>query len=416
MTQQQDKACGADIHKDFLVACILSRDGSKVIDKFDMTFEGILSFTEWLKANGCKKVAVESTGNYWHLVYQVLEDDFEFILANAFQTRGHPGAKTDSLDSEWLAELCLNNQIKPSRILPEKDRELRALTRARKGYMDFRSKVKSRVIQELEACTIKLSSVLSDIFGVTGRYILQGLISGKNIDDIVQKLPSTRIKASKEEIKEAIQAGLRPVSMFLIRSHLQAIDSIDKTVEQIDNECRRLIQIRKTDLEIAMSMPGISFVSAVAILSEIGDYRNFNRGEQLAAFSGLDPLVYESAGKKYTGPITKQGSPYLRRMLVECAHAHSKIRAKTRLKRFYLRILAKKGKNAATVALARKMICTLYHLLINQEMYKDDGLEKPKQVKVKYSDTSNCPSLEEMIRIIGEAGYKVIKESPEGVK
>lgn len=415
MTEQQDKACGADIHKDFLVACILSRDGSKVIDKFDMTLEGILNFEEWLKANGCNKVAVESTGNYWHLVYQVLEDDFEFILANAFQTRGHPGAKTDRLDAEWLAELCLNNQIKPSRILPEKDREFRALTRARKGYMDFRSKLKSRIIQELEACTIKLSSVLSDIFGVTGRHILLGLIDGKNIDDIVQKLPSTRIKASKEEIKEAIQAGLRPVSMFLLQSHLELMDDVDKKVERIDIECHSLIQRRRrTDLEIAMSMPGIGFVSAVAILSEIGDYRNFKRGEQLAAFSGLDPSVYESAGKKYTGPITKQGSKYLRRIMVECAHALSNTKAKTRLKRFYLRVLAKKGKKVAIVALARKMLCILYHLLVNQEVYKDEGLEKPKQVKVKYSDISNYPSLEEMIKIIGAAGYKVMKEPPEG--
>ena len=413
MMEQQDKACGADIHKDFLVACIFSRDGSKVISKFDMTVEGILNFEDWLKANGCKKVAVESTGNYWHLVYQVLEDEFEFILANAFQTRGHPGAKTDRLDAEWLAELCLNNQIKPSRILPEKDRELRALARARKGYMDFRGKTKSRITQELEACTVKLSSVLSDVFGKTGRHILEGLINGMNIDDIVQNLPSKNIKKSKEEIKEAIQAGLTPISMFLLRSHLDLIDSVDKKIEQIDIECRRLIQRRKTDLEIAMSMPGISFVSAVAILSEIGDYRNFERGEQLAAFSGLDPAVYESAGKKYTGPITKKGSKYLRRMMIECAHAFSSTKAKTRLKRFYLRVLAKKGKKVAIVALARKMLCILYHLLVNQEIYKDDGLEKPKRVKVKYSDVSNYPSLEEMIKIVGEAGYKVTRESPD---
>ncbi len=145
--------------------------------------------------------------------------------------------------------------------------------------MDFRGKLKSRIIQELEACTVKLSSVLSDVFGKTGRQILEGLINGISIDDIVQKLPSKRIKKSKEEIKEAIQAGLTPISMFLLQSHLDLIDDVDKKIEQIDIECRRLIQRRKTDLEIAMSMPGISFVSAVAILSEIGDYRNFKRGE-----------------------------------------------------------------------------------------------------------------------------------------
>jgi transposase len=122
-------------------------------------------------------------------------------------------------------------------------------------------------------------------------------------------------------------------------------------------------------------MPGIGFVSAVAILSEVGDYRNFKKGEQLAAFSGLDPSVYESAGKKYTGPITKMGSKYLRRMMVECAHALTMTKAKTRLKRFYLRILAKKGKKIAIVALARKMLCILYHLLIGHRLRNQNTMK-----------------------------------------
>jgi transposase len=414
MKKQRDKACGADIHKRFLMACILSRDGSKLIDRFDMTVEGILSFESWLRTNNCMKVAVESTGNYWHLVHQVLEDDFEFILGNAYLTRRHAGAKTDKLDSEWLAELCLNNQIKPSIILPAKDRELRALTRARKGYMDSRTKLKSRTIQELEACTIKLASEISDVFGKSGRHILQGLIDGKSIDDIIQTIPSKRVKKNKEMIKQAIQAGLSPVSVFLIRSHLQLIDEIDKKIAQIDIETRRLIKARKSDLEIAMSMPGIGFVSAVAILSEIGDYMNFENGKKLAAFCGIDPSVYESAGKKFTGPITKRGSKYLRRMIIECAHALSKTKAKTHLKRFFLRVMARRGKNVAIVALARKMLIVLHHLLVNQEIYKDNGLAKSKEVKVRFSEESNYPSLEEMIEVLLGAGYLVKKDSQGG--
>ncbi|MDD4162367.1 MAG: IS110 family transposase [Methanothrix sp.] len=414
MRKQQDKACGADIHKRFLMACILSRDGSKVLNQFEMTVEGILSFSSWLKENNCKKVAVESTGNYWHLVYQVLDNEFEFILGNAFKTRRHYGAKTDKRDAEWLAELCLNNQIEPSRILPKEDRELRALTRARKGYVDFRSKLKTRTIQELEACTIKLASELSDVFGKSGRHILQGLIDCRRDDDIIQTIPSKRVRKNKDRIKQAIQVGLSPISIFLIASHLQMIDEVDKKLVQLDAQISRLLKTRKKDVKIAMSMPGISFVSAAAILSEIGDYRKFASGKKLAAFCGIDPSVYESAGKRYTGKITKSGSKYLRRMMIECAHAFSKTKARTHLKRFYLRIMARRGKNIATVALARKMLVVLHHLLINQEIYEDDGLAKPRNVKVSFSEGPNFPSLDEMIKVLVDAGYFVKKESLGG--
>ena len=414
MKRQENKACGADIHKRFLMACILSRDGSKVLNRFDMTVEGVLCFASWLKDNNCKKVAVESTGNYWHLVYQVLDDEFEFILGNAFKTRRHSGAKTDKRDAEWLAELCLNNQIEPSMILPKEDRELRALTRARKGYVDFRSKLKARTIQELEACTIKLASELSDVFGKSGRHVLQGLVDGRSADAIVESIPSEKVKKNKEMIKQAIIAGLSPISIFLIKSHIQMIDGVDKKLVQLDAQISRLLKARKRDVEIAMSIPGIGFVSAAAILSEIGDYRNFASGKKLAAFSGLDPSVYESAGKRYNGKITKMGSKYLRRMIIECPHALSRTKAKTQLKRFFLRIMARRGKNIATVALARKMLVVLHHLLINQEMYKDDGLAKPKNVKVSFSEESNYPSLDEMIEVLVGAGYFVKKDSQGG--
>jgi transposase len=414
MKQEQDKACGADIHKRFLTATILSRDGSKVLDEFEMTIGGIISFKSWLESNGCSKVAVESTGNYWHLVYQVLEDDIEFILANAYQTRKHAGAKTDKRDSEWLAELCLNNQIEPSRIFPREDRELRALTRARKGYVDMRTKLKARIIQELEACTIKLSSAISDVFGKSGRYILRGLIEGRNTEDIIRNIPSKRVKRNQDKIREAIQAGLSPESIFLLRSHLQMMDEVEKNIKELEIEAQKLIKSRKSDLEIVMSVPGIGFVSGVTILSEIGDYRDFNTGEQLASYCGITPSVYGSAGKIYCGHITKHGSKYLRRMAIEVAHAMTKVKSNTRLKRFYLRLLAKKGIKVAIVALARKILCLVHHLLVNRETYKDENMAKPKRIRIRYSDRSSYPTLEEMIKVITKAGYLVKKGFPEG--
>ena len=174
MEKQRNKVCGADIHKKFLVATIFSRDGTKSSGRFGMTLDEILKFKEWVIENNCEQVAVESTGVYWVPIYTVLEDKIEVIVANAYKIKHTPGRKTDMRDSEWLAELCLNGMIEPSRIFPKEERELRTLTRARENLVNNSTQMKNRVHQALEASCIKISSVLSDVFGKSGRHIMKG--------------------------------------------------------------------------------------------------------------------------------------------------------------------------------------------------------------------------------------------------
>jgi transposase len=193
MSGKREIACGVDVHKRFIIATILSTDGLKLQDRFETNLEELLRFKDWLKHNVCHKVAVESTANYWLPIYSILEGSVNFILANAYQIKHIPGRKTDTLDSEWIAELCLKNLISTSRIFPRDRRELRSLTRARESLIKVRTKIKNRITQELEAACIKLSSVLSDIFGKSGRHIIDGLLNGIDLEEILESIPSKRV-------------------------------------------------------------------------------------------------------------------------------------------------------------------------------------------------------------------------------
>jgi len=398
-----------DVHNKFIVATILSSDGLKLQNRFETCLEDLLKFKNWLKENGCYKVALESTGNYWLPIYHVLEGSVNFILANAYQIKHIPGRKTDSLDSEWIAELCLKNLISPSRIFTKDHRELRSLTRARESLIKIRTKIKNRVTHELEAACIKLSSVIADVFGKSGRHIVDGLLNGMDLEKILESIPSGRVRKNKEEIRGIIQANLSSSQIFLLRSHLNMIDAVTKQIEEIDSKISDQISLRNDDMRIALSMPGMGFISASTILAEIGDFRDFSSANKLAAYCGLVPSVYQSAGKLINGHITKHGSPHIRRIIVEVAHAIILTKKLSKLKKFFLRIKARRGAKIGIVALARKVLCILYHLLVRRELYQDDLLSKPRCIKNPRLHPKTAMDLDEMIRTIIKAGYEVKK-------
>ena len=412
MNEQLNVVCGADIHQRFLVATILCRDGRKWTKRFLMNVNGLLDFKAWLMSYGCQKVAVESTGRFWIPVHMILDGTVDVIVANAYKIKHTTKKKTDLKDSEWLAELCLNDMIEPSRIFPKEDRELRNLTRAREAYVRDLSKEKSRVHHVLESCSIKLSSVISDVFGKSGMHILNGLMNGVSIENILKGIPDKRVRDKKaEELREALMGKLEVSAIILIRQSLQIINQFNMRIEELDQEIRSRIASKPMDLKIAMSIPGIGIVSAYTILAEIGNYLDFKTPEQLAMWAGIVPSVYQSADKLITGSITKQGSKHLRWILVQVAHAISHKKG-GKLKKFFLKIRAKKGHLVAIVALARKVLCILYHLLVNQEMYEEDGLAARKDALILKKTDRQIPPIEEMIRYVVQAGYEVKKIKP----
>ncbi len=223
METQKNKVCGADIHKRFLIATILSRDGSKITKRFGMTIDDLLKFKNWVIENQCEQVAVESTGSYWIPIHSVLEGSIDLIVANAYKIKHTPGRKTDPIDSEWIAELCLNGMREPSRIFLKEDRELRRLTRAREGYVNDMNRGKNRIHHCLESCGIKLSSVLADIFSKSGRYLLNSLLSGIDIEEIIEGTPVKRIRKKADQIRESIKGSLDITQVILIKGCLAQI-------------------------------------------------------------------------------------------------------------------------------------------------------------------------------------------------
>jgi transposase len=287
---------------------------------------------------------------------RVLEDAVDLIVANAYKIKHIPGRKSDLIDSEWIAELCLNGMIEPSRIFPKEDRELRRLTRAREGYVTDMTREKNRIHHALESCGIKLSSVLADVFGKSGRYLLNSLLDGVELEEMIKGIPVKSIRKKADQIREAVRGSLETTQIILIRGGLEQIESIQRRIDELEGEIKNRIASRREDLKIAMSIPGIGFTSAVTILAEIGDFKDFAKAEQLAAWAGLVPAVYQSNDKLVTGSITKHGSKHIRWILVEVAQAIARTN-KSELKRFFRRVQAKKGYNVAAVALARKVLC-----------------------------------------------------------
>jgi transposase len=292
---------------------------------------------------------------------------------------------------------------------------LRSITRSREALVNARSKLKNQIHQSLAVCCIKLSSVISDSFGKSGRYIIEQLLEGNTIEQIISRIPSKRVRKKADELRKAIRNGLDPVQVLLIKTNLDAIDYLSEKIKLLDAEIVIKVKPFEEDLNIILSMPGIGLTSAATILAEMGDYRDFQNADKLAMYFGIVPAVYQSAGKLRTGKITKRGSKHMRRILVQVAKAISKTKKSSKLKRFFLRIFTRSGKkNVAAIALARKVLCIIYHLLMKREDYQEPEVKKNKPKIPTCISPLGMMDIDEMIKTISQAGYLVKKGLKEG--
>jgi transposase len=410
MGKRRNRVCGADIHNELIVATIQCSDETTLREEFGTTRSELERFKAWVVSNGCEQVAFEATGAYWFPVYDVLSPSIDTIVANPWMIKGIPKDKSDDHDSKSIASFCLNGQIKRSRVFSGEERDLRTMTRARSGYVKTRTQFRNRIHKYLALRGIKLRSGIRGIFGKSGRHVLNGLVEGKNTEEILDGIPSGRIRKKREIIKSAIAIGLDDITKFLIKDALEVLDNLENKIENMSRDILGRTLKKSKDLAIVMSVPGISFVSGSQILSEIGDYRDFSTPEQLAKWCGIVPGLNESAGKKRSCGITKQGSKHLRTILVEVAQVVSRMK-NNRLTRFFKRLEARKNRNVAIIALARKLICLIYHLLVNQELY-EDGREKTTKSKSKKKDRDSSPGdlLQDRVAAIVDAYYCMNKK------
>jgi transposase len=369
------RCAGLDVHKDLIVACVrLVGPGSvqQEVRKFGATSAELLTLSEWLSDCRCTHVAMEATGVYWKPVWHVLEGNFELVLGNAAHIKNVPGRKTDVNDATWIADLLAHGLIRSSFVPPRPVQELRDLTRTRKQLVREVAQHTLRIQKTLEDANVKLSSVLSDVLGQSGRAILDAIVAGETEPSALAAHASSRVKASKEVLADALQGRIRDHHRFMIRSHLLLIDAIRGEVAGIDERIGEHLKSFHGAVELLTTIPGISDIAAHVILGEIGDdMSRFPTAGQLVSWAGLCPRNDESAGRRRSTRL-RAGAPWLKTVLVQAAWAASR-KKNSYFKAQFHRISMRRGPKKAVVAVAASMLTAAYHMLQRGVFYEDLG-------------------------------------------
>ena len=371
------KCAGLDVHKDVVMACARIAEDSKVeqeVRSFGTTTKGLLELSEWLVAAGCTHVVMEATGVYWKPVWHVLEGSFELLLANAQHVRNVPGRKSDVNDAMWLADLLAHGLIRGSFVPPAPVQEMRDLTRTRKQLVREMAQHTQRIQKTLEDANVKLSSVVSDVMGVTGRTILDALVDGESDPAKLAALAHPRIKASPKELVEALRGKVTTHHRFMLKLHLEQIDSLHKAVRDLEARMGDALAPFREQVERLTTIPGVSDVVAQVIASEVGlDMTRFPTSGHLISWAGLCPRLDESAGKRRSTRIRK-GALWLKTTLVSAAWAAAR-KKDGYFRAQFLRLKSRRGPKKAIMAVAASMLTAVYHMLSRQTDYTDLGAQ-----------------------------------------
>lgn len=374
-----NNCAGIDVHKKFLVVCWRHIDAEGRVHTEKRRFRTMIADLEalaaWLAERGCTHVAIESTGVYWQPVYNILEEHFEVWLVNAQHVRNVPGRKTDMTDAEWLAQLMQYGLLKPSFIPPRPQRELRELVRYRQSLVEERTRVVNRLQKVLEDANIKLSSVVSDIQGVSAQAMLQALVQGVTDAQALAELAQGRLRNKLEELEQALTGRVRPHHRFLLAELLAHLAFVDERIAHLEAEIeRRLAEMPEfvAAIERLETIPGVDRLTAITIVAEIGvDMSRFPSDHHLTSWAGMAPGNNQSGGKQRAGK-TRKGNRYLRRVLVQAAHAAARAKG-TYLKARYHRLAARRGKKRAAVAVGCTILRIAYFLILREETYRELG-------------------------------------------
>ena len=382
--------CGADIHKDLIVATIAATNQDGITEYIQSSFSSqnfdLVRLKAWLIEHHCFEIAMESTGKYWIPVFNVLEDEIKVFVVHPKYTKTIKGKKTDKKDSKWIADLFKHDLLKFSFIPPKEIRELRELSRYRIKLIAMRSSERNRYQNSMTISNIGLASILSDPFGKSSRAVMKEVIRSSLVTE--EKISKLLERNAKKKVKEVLQS--------LVGSHIESDQRLKMNIasqhmDQIDSHVKRLeteMAIRcipyATLINLLLDIPGISYLSAMTIIAEIGtDMSVFETSKQLSCWAGLAPANNESASKKKSVRISKAGS-YLKPLLVQCALAaiNSKSNPYYRIK--YNRIKKRRGHKKAIIAIARMILVNIYHILSTGEVYSPCDMEQiinPKPVK-----------------------------------
>jgi transposase len=315
---------------------------------------------------------MEATGVYWKPVWHVLEGHAELVLANAAHIRNVPGRKSDVNDAVWIADLLSHGLIRSSMVPPTQIQEMRDLTRTRKQLTREVVQHTQRIQKVLEDANVKLSSVVSDVLGASGRRILQAIIGGKTAPEKLADLGDGRLRCSRTQLIEALRGRVTDHHRFMLRQHLRMIDELERSISEFDRRIEVALAPFRDDIERLTTIPGVSTTAAQVILAEIGaDMSRFPTVGHLLSWAGLCPRLDESAGKRRSTRVRK-GAPWLKTVLVQCAWAAARSK-ETYLRAQFLRLKARRGPKKAAVAVAASILVAAYHMLRDKAEYRDLG-------------------------------------------
>ena len=374
---------GLDVHRRTVVAAIHTPTGQAVRTFGTMTAD-LEALARWLREVGVTLVAMESTGVYWQPVYTILEEaGLDRWVVNAQHIKAVPGRKTDVKDAAWLCQLVRYGLVRPSFIPPKDQRELRELVRYRKTLIRQRANLRNRLQKTLEAGTIKLGTVISDLLGVSGRAMLAALAAGETDPQVLAALANGRLHASEAELVAALTGRMGDHQRFLLGEQVTHLAELEAQLARLDAEVTRRLDpstpapaatvpgmSRAEAVGLLDSIPGIGVLTAEVIVAEVGlDLQRFPSDAHLASWAGLCPGQRQSGGTPGSGRIRK-GNPHLKEVLVEAAAAAAKTKG-SQFQRLYQRLAGRRGRKRALVAVEHRLLRVIYRLLTTGAAYQE---------------------------------------------
>jgi transposase len=381
-----EKCCGLDVHQGSVVACALVGGPygkpQKHLRTFKTVTRDLLALRDWLLELGCTHVAMESTGVYWKPIYYLLEGSFELIVGNARHIRNVPGRKTDVKDAEWIAGLARLGLIAKSFVPPPDIRELRDLLRFRTSLIYDRTRGRNELLKLLESANIKVSSVASNVFGLSGMLMLKALVEGTATAAQMAELAKGKLRAKRAELELALEGRVVEHHRYMLRFQMRRLEQVDRDIAELDAHIDQKLRPYEEAHTLLQQIPGVDRIVAATILAEAGpDMSVFKSSMHLASWAGVCPGSYESAGK-HRGGRTRKGNVYLRTMLVQAAMAAARTKG-TFLKDKYYRLKARRGSKRAALAIAHKILVYAYQMLSYRVPFHELGEAYLDQVSKK---------------------------------
>jgi transposase len=371
-----ERVAGVDVGQAIVVATVLvgaaNRRPRKETRRFRTLPRNLPEMREWFLAEGVTHVGMESTGVYWKPLYTLLEDAFEVIVGNAHHIKNVPGRKTDVKDSEWLAELVRHGLVAKSFVPPKPFRDLRDLIRYRRKLVESRTAERNRLLKLLETANIKLSSVATDVFGVSGMRMLQSLTEGRMAPRDMAELAKGRLRGKLDDLELALDGRMEEHHRFLLRVQLRRLAPVEADIADLDTHIDERLKPYESEHTLLKQIPGVDRVVAAGLVTELGtDMTVFHGPGHIAAWVGVCPGNNESAGRRRPAAARK-GNVHLRTLLMEAASGVARTKG-TYLRDKFFRLKARRGYKRAIMAIAHKILVAAYHMLRTKAAYRDLG-------------------------------------------